>query len=83
MHPGQTCIREVFDSFQMKRPDGTRHECIVHPPLHMSLFGLQRVGGKSTGLSVDMVKTALWNLFMALDFLHTEANVTHGGKVYP
>lgn len=46
----------------------------------MSLFELQRLDGKSRGLDVDTVKDALRNLFMALDFLHTEANVTHGGN---
>src|SRR5437667_1393233 len=77
-HPGQRFVRKVLDSFEISRADGTHH-CPVHPPLHMSLWELQRIGRKTCGLPEDMVKGALRQLLLALDFLHTEANMTHCG----
>lgn len=47
----------------------------------MTLRDLQRLGKKLTELSEDMVRGALRHLFQTLDFLHTEANITHCGTV--
>ncbi|MCJ1259976.1 hypothetical protein MMC24_007816 [Lignoscripta atroalba] len=76
-HVGHAYIRELLDSFEVVRPNGNRHHCLVHQPLHMTLWDLQRLGGKSTVLPEDMVRSALRYLLQALDFLHTEANITH------
>lgn len=47
----------------------------------MTLWDIQRLGRKPTGLPEDMVKGALRHLLQALDFLHTEANMAHCGTV--
>jgi serine/threonine-protein kinase SRPK3 len=78
-HAGHEHIRELLDSFEIVRPNGNRHHCLVHSPLHITLWDLQRLGGKSTVLPEDMVRSALPYLLQALDFLHTEANITHCG----
>lgn len=78
-HVGQGFVRELLDSFEVERPDGSRHRCLVHSPLHVALSDLQRLGGESTAFPEDMVRGALPYLCQALDFLHTEANITHCG----
>lgn len=80
-HIGQRFIRELLDSFEVTQPGGTQHHCLVHTPLHMTLWDIQRLGRKPTGLPEDMVKGALRHLLQALDFLHTEANMAHCGTV--
>ncbi|KAL3434553.1 kinase-like domain-containing protein [Aspergillus tetrazonus] len=76
-HIGRRFIRPLLDSFELERPDSTRHHCLVHQPLQITLYDLQRLGGNTKGLPEDMVRGALRHLFQALDFLHTEANITH------
>ena len=78
-HVGHKYVRELVDSFEVVRPNGNRHQCLVHPPLHITLLDFQRLGGKSTVLPEDMVRGALRYLLQALDFLHTEADITHCG----
>ena len=41
---------------------------------------LQRLGGKPTALPQDMVRSASRYLLQALDYLHTEVNITHCGR---
>ncbi|KAG5302383.1 protein kinase [Histoplasma capsulatum G186AR] len=76
-HAGRAHVRELLDSFELVRPNGIRHHCLVHPPLQITLWGLQRLGGKPTALPQDMVRSASRYLLQALDYLHTEVNITH------
>lgn len=79
-HTGHSYIRKLLDSFDVVRPNGNRHLCLVHTPLHMTLRDLQRLGGKPRPLPPDMVKSVLRYLLLAVDFLHVEANMTHCGS---
>ncbi|ETI26748.1 hypothetical protein G647_10193 [Cladophialophora carrionii CBS 160.54] len=76
-HPGLPHVRGLLDSFEVVRSDGSYHRCFVHQPLHLTMWDLQRLGGTSATFPQGMVKSALRYLLQALDFLHTEANVTH------
>jgi serine/threonine-protein kinase SRPK3 len=78
-HIGRQFIRQLLDSFEIVQPDGAHHHCLIHPPLHKTLRDLQKLGDKPTGLPEDMVRGVLRHLFQALDFLHTDANITHCG----
>jgi hypothetical protein len=78
-HPGSQHIRHAIDMFSLERTSGDVHECSVHRPLQTTLFAFQRPGGKSRPLPEELVKPVMRNLLEALDFLHTEANVTHCG----
>ncbi|KAJ5248563.1 protein kinase [Penicillium chermesinum] len=52
------------------------YQCLVHPPLAMSICELRnRIIEKV--LPADLLKPTLIHILLALDFLHTEAKVTH------
>lgn len=78
-HPGQLLIRQPLDSFSLQQRDGSRHLCFVYHPLQTTLLDLQRLGGKTQQLPEELVKEALRYLLEALDYLHTEASMTHCG----
>ncbi|OOF99201.1 hypothetical protein ASPCADRAFT_394484 [Aspergillus carbonarius ITEM 5010] len=76
-HAGQSCLRGLGDKFQAPNPDGYRnHNCLVHPPLGMSLDQLLPLLPDRI-MSCAMVRTTMRNILAALDFLHTEARVIH------
>ncbi|KZF26973.1 protein kinase [Xylona heveae TC161] len=74
-HPGRECIRKLIDSFEIIGPHG-RHRCLVHQPLGMSLEEL-KMYTRDKVFSKDLLKIALRELLIALDFLHSEAQVIH------
>jgi hypothetical protein len=76
-HPGSQHIRHAIDMFSLESTNGDIHECLVHLPLQTTLFAFQRPGGKPRPFPEELVKPVTKNLLEALDFLHTEANVTH------
>ncbi|KAM0701787.1 hypothetical protein Q7P35_010696 [Cladosporium inversicolor] len=76
-HPGSQHIRRVIDMFSLQCTNGDVHECLVHQPLQTTLFAFQRPGGTPRPFPEGLVKMIMKNLLEALDFLHTEANVTH------
>jgi serine/threonine protein kinase len=78
-HPGSQHIRHAIDMFSLERASGDIHKCSVHLPLQTTLFEFQRLGGKARPLPEELVKSIMKYLLEALDFLHTEANVTHCG----
>lgn len=78
-HPGRRGIRDLLDWFHLPATDGSRHYCLVHQPLHTTLFDLQRFGGSPRPFPEDLVKGSILSLLETLDFLHTEASMTHCG----
>ncbi|OJZ81013.1 hypothetical protein ASPFODRAFT_65521 [Aspergillus luchuensis CBS 106.47] len=80
-HAGQSCLRSLIETFQVRNPDGhSNHTCLVHPPLGISLDQLTPLlPGKV--MSSSMVRTTMRNILAALDFLHTETQVIHTGPV--
>jgi len=79
-NPGCFFIRQVLDSFELLRSNGDSHLCFVHEPLQISLYSFQRPGRKAVPFSVDLVKPVIIYILKALDFLHTDAGITHCGK---
>ncbi|QUC23494.1 uncharacterized protein UV8b_07735 [Ustilaginoidea virens] len=73
-HPGRKNVREFYDSFKLKGPNGD-HEVFVMAPLGMSLRSLQEIQ-KDGVFREQLVIGALPQVFLALDFLH-EADVIH------
>lgn len=65
--------------FSFEGTNGDLHECLVHLPLQTTLFAFQRPDGKPRPFPEELAKPLMKNLLEALDFLHTEADVTHCG----
>lgn len=76
-HPGRDVIRTLLDDFYIDGPED-KHQCLVHPPLWDSVLNLVRRSPVER-LPSQMVAFTLYRLFMALDYLHTECQVIHGG----
>ncbi|RAL05403.1 putative protein kinase [Aspergillus ibericus CBS 121593] len=74
-HPGRDLVRTMIDEFQVPGPGGS-HQCIVYEPLLTSLLHLQATLNPKS-LPEDLLKGALQQLLLALDFLHSEARVIH------
>ncbi|KFH45673.1 Serine/threonine-protein kinase-like protein [Hapsidospora chrysogenum ATCC 11550] len=73
--PGYGAVRSLLDSFDVESPDG-KHRCLVHPPLFESILTFLR-RNPIGGLPVPIVAFVLKRLFLALDFLHTDALVLY------
>ncbi|KAL4808652.1 kinase-like domain-containing protein [Aspergillus unguis] len=74
MHPGQSLIRELYDSFDLQGPGGT-HRCLVLQPMNFTLLEMMGMNSKPFGL--PLLKMTIRRLLLALVFLHTEAGVVH------
>ena len=77
-HSGSTLVRTINDAFEVVGCEGS-HQCLVHKPLGMSLSSL-RARCPSRKMPEQLLKLTLTHIFLALDFLHTEARVVHTGK---
>lgn len=75
-HPGQSLIRELWDSFELVGSAG-KHRCLVLQPMHMTLLEMMKLNPRPFDL--PLLKMTLRRLLLALDFLHTEADTTHTG----
>ncbi|KAL4759664.1 putative protein kinase [Aspergillus foveolatus] len=73
-HPGQSLIRELYDSFDLQGPGGT-HRCLVLQPMTMTLLEMTRMNPRPFDL--PLLKMTVKRLLLALDFLHAEAGVIH------
>lgn len=80
-HPGSILVRQMLDEFEVTRR-GHRYQAIVYAPLAITLRGFRKLFA-SQSLSVDLLKLVLQYIFIALDFLHTDARVIHTGKSPP
>ncbi|MCJ1385099.1 hypothetical protein MMC17_008218 [Xylographa soralifera] len=74
-HKGKRYVRTIVDSFDLNELNG-RYQCLVHRPLWISLFKLQR-SNSSHRFTEDLLRGTLMCLFAALDYLHTECHVIH------
>ena len=70
----------MLDNFEVTGSTGKKHQCLVHKPLGINLADLQDnyPSGKYTE---ELLRATLKHVFMALDFLHTEAQVIHAGML--
>ncbi|KAH8430581.1 putative protein kinase [Aspergillus melleus] len=74
-HPGQSLIRNLYDSFEVQGELG-KHRCLILQPMHMTLFEMMHLNPRSFNL--PLLKMTIRRLLVTLDFLHTDGNVTHG-----
>lgn len=77
-HPGQLLIRELYDSFDLQGPFG-KHRCLMLQPMHMTLLEMMRLNPRPFDL--PLLKMTVKRLLLALDFLHTEAEIIHAGTL--
>ena len=75
-HPGQSLIRELYDTFDLQGSVG-KHRCLVLQQMHMTLFEMMRLNPEP--LDLPLLKMTVKRLLLALDFLHTEAEIVHTG----
>lgn len=69
-------LREMYDSFELRGHAGN-HRCLVLQPMHMTLLEMMRLNPRPFDL--PLLKMTLKRLLLALDYLHTEANIVHTG----
>jgi len=76
-HPGYSHIRTALETFKIPRPGGD-HTCLVQKPMWESFRDLRhRV---PDGLfTEELLKASLKQLFLALDYLHSECKLVHTG----
>ncbi|PYH66775.1 putative protein kinase [Aspergillus vadensis CBS 113365] len=77
-HPGSSLVRQMIEKFELTSPKGI-HQCIVYEPLLTSLLHFQATLDPMS-LPEDLLKGALQQLLLALDYLHSEAHVIHTAK---
>lgn len=75
-HPGRKAIRPLIDSFDAQGPEDV-HPCLVHPVLFEDLYAFTEKGGR---MPLTMTAAILQQVFLALDYLHTECGVIHTGE---
>ncbi|KAB8262384.1 kinase-like domain-containing protein [Aspergillus pseudonomiae] len=72
-HTGTVLVRTVLDKFHLSSTDGSHfYQCLVHPPLGMSLYELRNRCPRKV-FPENLLKPTLIHILLALDFLHTEA----------
>lgn len=80
-HPGYAYVRTALDSLMLHRPGGGHH-CLVQIPMWESFRDLL-YRNAAHRFTEDLLKTGLMQVFLALDYLHTECKLVHTGKSTP
>lgn len=74
-HPGQSLIRELYDSFELRGHAG-KHRCLVLQPMHMTLLEMMRLNPRP--FDEPLLKITLRRLLLALDFFtHRSQHYSH------
>ncbi|RAK92681.1 kinase-like protein [Aspergillus costaricaensis CBS 115574] len=89
LHPGQSLIREVYDSFELRntavsegeegKGEGSIHQCLLLQPMTMSLHDMLQLNSRPFDL--PLLKMTIKRILLALDFLHVEAGVVHTDNI--
>jgi serine/threonine-protein kinase SRPK3 len=79
-HPGYAHVRKALDIFTISRPGGD-HKCLVQKPMWESFRDLLD-RNPSHRFTEDLLKAGLMQVFLALDYLHTECKLVHTGKIH-
>ncbi|KAH8433712.1 uncharacterized protein LDX57_011346 [Aspergillus melleus] len=74
-HPGRAHIGKTLDIFRIPRLGGD-HSCLVQKPMWESFRDLL-YRNPSHRLTEDLLKAGLMQIFLALDYLHTECKLVH------
>jgi serine/threonine protein kinase len=77
-HPGYAHVRRALDIFTIPRPGGGHH-CLVQKPMWESFRDLL-YRNSNHRFTEDLLKIGLMQVFLALDYLHTECKLVHTGK---
>lgn len=79
-HQGRENIRKLLRTFNLSGPHGT-HVVLVVQPAQMSLRDMKAVFFKD-GFDESLVKGAIAELLLALDFLHGQGETVHTGSSF-
>ncbi|KAJ5209217.1 hypothetical protein N7449_003596 [Penicillium cf. viridicatum] len=74
-HPGYAHVRTALDTFTIPH-QGSGHHCLVQKPMWGSFRHLM-YRNPSHQLSKDILKSGLKQIFLALDYIHTECQLVH------
>ncbi|KAK2877251.1 hypothetical protein FQN49_001307 [Arthroderma sp. PD_2] len=74
-HPGYAHVRTALDIFTIPRVGGD-HYCLVQKPMWESFRDLL-YRNPSHRFTEDLLKAGLMQVFLALDYLHTECKLVH------
>jgi len=77
-HAGSPLVRAMLDEFVVTDHD-KKYQAVVHSPLAITLRGFRKMFPDKS-LPVDLLRSVLKHVLLALDFLHTEAKVIHTGE---
>lgn len=80
-HPGRKSVRSLLDSFRIDGPED-KHQCLVHPPLFESVWEFLHRNPVQR-LPKPVLAFTLRQVFLALDYLHTECQIIHAGIRQP
>ncbi|EFE31635.1 uncharacterized protein ARB_01535 [Trichophyton benhamiae CBS 112371] len=74
-HPGHAHIRKALDIFTISSSCGS-HSCLVQKPMWESFRDLL-YRNPNYRFTEDLLKSGLLQIFLALDYLHTECKLVH------
>jgi serine/threonine protein kinase len=77
-HPGYSHVRTALDAFTIPH-QGNEHHCVVQKPMWGS-FRHFIYRSPANQLSEDLLKSGLKQIFLALDYLHSECQLVHTGE---
>ncbi|KKZ59856.1 hypothetical protein EMCG_05318 [[Emmonsia] crescens] len=75
LHPGYAHVRTALDVFMIPRPGGDHH-CLVQRPMWESFRDLL-YRNPSHRFTEDLLRAGLMQVFLALDYLHSECKLVH------
>lgn len=79
-HPGYPHIRKALDIFTIPRLGGD-HSCLFQKPMWESFRDLL-YRNPNHRFTEDLLKAGLMQIFLALDYLHSECKLVYTGKAY-
>lgn len=77
-HPGHGHVRKVLDLFKISTSSGD-HPCLVQNPTWESFKDLL-YRNPNHRYTEDLLKSGFMQIFLALDYIHTECNIVHTGN---
>lgn len=77
-HPGHRHVRTALDTFELQCDQGNHH-CLVQKPMWDSWRDMLR-RNPTHRFTEELLKAGLAQLFLALDYLHTECHLVHTGR---
>lgn len=79
-HPGHPYIRKALDIFTIPS-SGRNYSCLVQTPMWESFQDLL-YRNSNHRFTEELLKAGLMQIFLALDYLHTECKLVHTGNTY-